>query len=543
MKKSKTKSRIVGGLLSLILLGGCIGDDLQDLRVSNWSPEIAVPLVYSNLTIRDVIDETDAELIVVDENTRKVALIYSDDIISIDANDLLALPEFEVEQSLSFSQIQIDQLVQNGSVTLNAGQQADFSSETNMRLESVTFEEGIIDIEITSDMNVSGTLDIEMPDFMRNGQPLIRSVPLNFASGQNTVNEQIDLKNYRVDLASGSQGYNQFGIEYTFDADYEGQNVNVTDLLNIKSTFSKLKFLKLYGDIGQIEFLNEAGKVELDIFKNSEGGFFRLTNPSVVLKINNSFGVPVDIEIEKFASTNLRTGITQDLLFTNFPNPFGIRSPSLGNEGNTKQTVLEINSDNSHIGDIIQPAPQTINYKVESVSNPGSSTSPVNLPNFVTNLSEISLQTEVVLPLEGLAHSFVLADTLNFNFGDDFERIDSFSLRLAVNNGFPLGTVVQLYFLDAEMQLTDSLFNEATPIFSPALINDDGIVIESVESITDIGYGSSKTENIQKAKHIAIRAELETKNAKQGRVIKILDTYNVEVQLGMYITGKIDTQL
>lgn len=537
------KNRCALSILTLLLLAGCIGDDLQNVKLDNWSPEIAVPLVYSNLTIRDILDETDTEIIVIDENTRQVALVYTDELISIDANDLLALPEFDVEQSISFTQVQIDQLVQTGSFTLNNDQQADFSSETDMKLESITFEDGIIDIEITSDIDVSGTLEIEMPEFMRNGQPLKRSIPVNYSSGQTVITDQINLNNYRVDLTSGAQGYNQFGIEYTFHADYEGQNVSVTDLLNIKTTFSKLKFLRLYGDIGKIEFFNDAGEVVLDVFNNSEGGFFQLTNPQIVFTINNSFGVPVDIEIEQFTSTNNRTGNTQNLLLTNFTNPFGINSPAIGDEGQTAQTTLEINPGNSNIGDLIQPAPQTLNYEVESVSNPGSSTSPVNLPNFVTNLSEISLETEVILPLEGLAHSFVLADTLDFNLGDNFERIDSFSLRLAINNGFPLGTKVQLYFLDANLQVVDSLFNGATPIFSPARINNDGIVTNPVETTTDIGYGVSKTENIQAAEFAAVRAELETKDAKQGQIIKILDSYNIEVQLGMYITGKIDEQL
>lgn len=536
-------NKLIAFFAPILLITSCIGDDLQNLKTTNWSPEVAVPLVNSNLTVRDILDETDTEIIVVDENTRQIALVYNDELVSIAANDLLALPDFDVEQSINFTQVQIDALIQNGNYTLNNTQQADFSNETDMELESITFEEGIIEIEITSDIDVSGTLEIELPDFMRNGQPLKRSIPVQYSSGQTVITEQINLNNYRVDLASGAQGYNQFGIEYTFHADYEGQNVSVADLLNIKNTFKQLRFLRLYGNIGKIELFDDSGEIILDVFNNSEGGFFQLTNPQVILTVNNSFGVPVDVEIDQFTSTNNRTGITQNLLLTNFTNSFGIASPNIGDEGETAQTTLEINPGNSNIGDIIQPAPQTINYAVNSVSNPGSNTSPVNLPNFVTNLSEISLETEVLLPLEGLAHSFILADTLDFNLGDDLSPIDSFSLRLAVNNGFPLGTKVQLYFLNELFEPVDSLFNGSTPIFSPAQINGDGIVTNPAQTTTDIGYGAAKTNNIQNAQHIAIRAELETRDGQQGQIVKILDTYNIEVQLGMYITAKVDEQL
>lgn len=152
----------------------------------------------------------------------------------------------------------------------------------------------------------------------------------------------------------------------------------------------------------------------------------------------------------------------------------------------------------------------------------------------------MQIETDIYLPLEGLAHSFVLADTLDFSLGEDLDPIDSLSFRLAVDNGFPLSAVVQMYFLNSRHQVMDSLFNQPTEIFAPAEVDDDGIVTHPAQRTTDIGYGPERAKAVKTAKYVVIKAQLKTTDAFEDEIVKVLNHYGIEIQLGMYVSGNVN---
>ena len=77
-------------LACLALLAiGCFKDDLSRLKNPVWNPDVAVPLVNTSLTIKDVLTEFDTANFIKEDSTHMLSLIYTGDIFSADANSLL----------------------------------------------------------------------------------------------------------------------------------------------------------------------------------------------------------------------------------------------------------------------------------------------------------------------------------------------------------------------------------------------------------------------------------------------------------------------
>ncbi|TVR83413.1 MAG: hypothetical protein EA412_00910 [Chitinophagaceae bacterium] len=543
MKVLKTnRIAVIIFLLFVLSSTSCLKDnlDFDKMTTTEWTPEFAVPLVFASLSVYDIITEDTSELFVIDQNTGQVALAYSGSLISFDIRDIIQLPDLNFEYLFNLSSQEISDFVNNGAITKSESYTYDISAQTDLKIETLVIEEGILELEITSDIQHSGELIVSIPGMERNNVPFEVTIPLDYNGSQISVTESVDLSNYTIEMNSGTQGNNEIGIQYVFSAEYEGQPITVADLIRIDHTFEKLEFLKIFGDIGEHTLLEQEDTINIDFFDNNQAGFFDLVSPYVQLSIANSFGLPIDIEIQTFQTRNFYTGEETDVFFTNFSNPFGLNAPAFNEVGETAFTNLNIDDQNSNLGSLLHSAPQQLIYRLFAVSNPGSATSPVDLPNFITNESQFRVDTEIILPLEGLAYGFVLRDTLDFSFGEQIDEVDSMALRIVIDNGFPFNANMQVYFADENFVVMDSVFSSSGEIILSGETDSDGIVIAPKRKITDIEFSRQRIDNMTNASHVIIESGMKTTNALDGETVKILDEYTINVNLGLFLAGKVN---
>ena len=104
--------------------------------------------------------------------------------------------------------------------------------------------------------------------------------------------------------------------------------------------------------------------------------------------------------------------------------------------------------------------------------------------------------------------------------------------QLRVDNGFPLNTELQLFFVDATGQILDVLIEGDPTIMDAAPVDADGIVTASVEKLIQIELDAEKINNIQNATTILMEATFNTTD--NGNVsVKMLDSYKINIKIGL----------
>ena len=204
-----------------------------------------------------------------------------------------------------------------------------------------------------------------------------------------------------------------------------------------------------------------------------------------------------------------------------------VNSPTLTEVGQSMQTSFALTNANSNVFGIINNKPQQLVYKVDALSNPTGVTS----TNFVIDTSKISLDMEVNLPMYGTAKDFAIQDTFDFKFAN-VDKIESCLLRTQIKNGFPIDVEMQVYFVDENYLILDSLLLPNQLVLSAANVNlTNGAVVNAQQKTTDVDLDAAKISHLNQTKKIIVRATATTLNGGNTN-IKIYDFYKLDVQIG-----------
>ena len=533
MRKMKLFSLIAFCLLtSMIILQGCVKDklDLNKLK-DDWNPTFAVPLVNASLSVKDILANAENDLIVVDP-TGLVTLVYEGELLSYDAKDLVNLPDQSFQDDLSLTSAEQATLISNGSVSKTENTTHLYNPITSIELDSIRLKAGSLRLTIDNNFNQIGNLTIRIPGFVKNGTVFQVVVPLTAPFSNNI--QTINLSGYSIKMATGPGNFNEIPIQYILDLNYNSSQPT-TGNISISRDLIGWQFDRLFGFFGQPVVSIDEDSLELNLFKNAAMGYFALTNPSIKLTIENSFGFPIDILIKKLESRNLQSGTVIPIALSNFPNPFEINAPSVSQLGTYATSILSIDKSNSNVDSLITSTPKVIIFGIEGKANPDGIPAADNR-NFMTDRSNFKVSTKIDLPMEGFAYGLNLSDTMDFNFSENQEGLESVTFRINIKNGFPLDLRMQFVFLDQNMNRIDSLLTLNENLISSGIVGPAGKVVQPTVKITDVNFDQARVLRLQKAKYVIIRGETNTFGASASSsptpVSKIYDDYKLDVRLG-----------
>jgi hypothetical protein len=518
-----------------MFLVGCVKDnfDLEKLEQTTLSPEIAVPLVYSSLKLSDMLAGNPNNTVVVDSN-HFCTLIYNGKLFSKTAEDLYAIPDQNTYQTVALTQTQINTLSNIGTVTFSVSQLIDVSLPNNMRADSATFKGGSLNLVINSDFLQNGNITVSIPSITKNGMVLSQSAPFSYNNGNpfnitnpGNPNATFDLTGCKADFTNGGSSFNKLKVNYTVTMNSGTAAPTTANRLFLAPLMNDLKFQNLFGYFGQQQLAPDVDTVDISVFKNVYGlGAFTIVNPEIKFIINNSFGLPVRANITKFDGYTPTQGY-YPLAQTGIPNPLPVNSPSLTQVGQSMQSSFALTNANSNVFGIINNKPQQLVYKVDAISNPTG----VSSTNFVIDTSKVSLDMEVNLPMYGTAKDFAVQDTFDFKFAN-VDKIESCLLRTQIKNGFPVDVEMQVYFVDENYSILDSLLLPNQLVLSAANVNlASGAVVNAQQKTTDVDLDAAKISHLNQTKKIIVRATATTLNGGNTNV-KIYDFYKLDVQIG-----------
>ncbi len=519
-------------LFLAIAIISCKKEDFNFSRLATPDIELdgAVPLVHSNLQLSRLLPE--GSLIVEDPASGMLTLVYETQILSLMAGDYITIPS----QEGSFSRNNLDIIVAPGiDITMPFLDTLEFTPPvTGQRIDSIMLKTAVINLNYTSGINHNCEIMVRFPTATKNGQPFEALLQHTY-SGSLPVNGQVnlDFSGYKITLNPGAGGKQLLPLQFDVKV-YGDNNTNLSPYtFTLNARISEIKFAGIFGYLGQYEY-PLADSVTLGIFTNNLSGAIHFEDLKMLLKTDNSIGMPMELNIDEIKAYSDKNApyvvdLTDNPLF---PNPISFQSPGITQVGQTITSSTLFTTGNCNLNEALSISPRKISVKLNGKSNPSGN--PLD-ENFVLDTSRFRVTARIELPFYGSITDFALIDTLNFNF-EDIENLEEFSFVMVTRNRFPLNVALQVLFADDAYNHLDSLIYDqnftllqAAPVSGPPnyRVIDDPPVASFVYHPPVLTR--QRLAALGQTKKMIIRGLLNTSNSG---LVKIYSDYNLDVRLG-----------
>ena len=392
--------------------------------------------------------------------------------------------------------------------------------EPDLKAFSAVLKRGSLSIKTINTSQLTGSVNFTLNEIKNKntGNPITANIPL---TGNSTI---ISLDNAIINFASDpAKPYNSIPYIYSLTVNQSSGYINYssTDVIKMEITLSNLEFQSITGDFGKRIIQVDPGIFDMNVdLLDKIDGSFKLANPSLVLTIRNSIGMPASVALD-FIATN-KSGNTIALN----PPVFEIPVPANINAGIATKNIV-FDKQNSKIVDFIAlPPTGKISYSGKVDFN---TTAPVTQqnPNFLDIDATFAIDMAMELPLELQINKLGFKDTTSIS-GSDYDKLETAELILNAKNGIPLDVDIQLLFVDtiSKQQFGAS---KVTKILSAAQVSSSG-VITPVQSSQTFSLDESEMANLRKANGLVFSGTVSSP-ASGATVAPILSDSKIEMNV------------
>jgi len=311
-------------------------------------------------------------------------------------------------------------------------------------------------------------LDYRIPLSGKDGdynQPLVQLISIPPASPGETqiVERKIPLDNFVISYMgkdpTQAPFFNTVYSELVASIVYSGKerSISLSDSVFIEFGFVDIKPAFAYGDFGNNEF-SLLEETEVDFLKQFDGNI-NFEEVTMLVQIENGFGIRADLNVNSLKSVNSKTGTTINLTRPNFIGetiniPKAFNPPFIPH----RQGFM-FNSSNSNIKSFLENLPNKIVSDLKVKSDPSSDG---YLTDFIFRESNLKANLQFNIPLALSLGNLQLTQKQQFDFNKlkNFDKVKSADFMLRVDNEFPIDIKVQMEFLDQNDTVLLVLFTD-----------------------------------------------------------------------------------
>ncbi len=522
------------------------GDDYDFDKLSDqvdWTPNLIVPAGYGTYSLwyllnQHEIDPADQSIELDSEGFLHVT--YSEeDIFNYNVADVIDFPT-QTALDLSYS-------LPNLGIGIRYDLLPTFAPQTK-QIQMMT--DGASAIKIY-ELDLNANLIFYVSNPLNTTIDLLVSIP-NGTEGGAAINESFEIPaittNQR-EILSFSDLNLLFNTPYTTDNEFDivfeisirnnGSGVITgSGDIGISLEVQNIDFQLAQGDFGNQTIDIGTGSIDMDVdlWDDIEGDY-QFANPQISLLMENSIGVPFEINanIEGYASDGTSVSLNPDAMQPDYPRNVSASDPLVID---AITDVITYHKNNSSIVDLMAlPPSDRLEYSGNISLNPAEAIAPTpTTPNLISNNSEIGLDIKIDIPLDFTANKLTLRDTINDLDITDTDKIMNAAVVVVTENGYPLAVMIdKIYFTDAAYTRIDSIsdenvINAATVFASGAKIGEvDPSSIVQVEH--QIKLTESQIKNLDKTKNLIINASVSTNNG--GVPVKLKGDYELKFTLSV----------
>ena len=504
------KTILTAGLFSslLLTLPSCLQDyDIDKVRLADWNPSLAAPLVSSLLTMDDLVENSEGYAWE-DPTSGQIYLVYSSHVSTGVIDDYIVIPDQFLNTQETFM---MPPLLPGDSFVLQYGYPYEMVLPGNERLDSVRTD-GLFTLHIESDISHSGRLEILLPFLRCDGHPLTLVLDHKYTGTLPIhIDHQVDLSSCVLVASSEGSTYNI--LEPSYKLVLYGDSIPSMGpfTINMGESLTDIDFSSAYGFLGTREE-EVSDTVLIDAFNNVNYG--TVAPDCVILKllVRNSFGLPVKViplDLWGYSPINF----PYKFYINDLADSYDIGAPVLSQLGSFAETRLTIRS--ASLANVLSNSPTKFHYRFGLNLNP----LPVTSSNFVLDTSRVDLEVQVEVPLAGSVAGLSLRDTVDFKM-DGLNELVSAGIRVRIENNFPLEAEFQAYMLGETGTLVDSLFAGPTLVIASGAIGPgpELRILTPAERVTDIMFSDARLEHLKQTYRIVLSSNLRTSGGDRVRL-------------------------
>ncbi len=383
----------------------------------------------------------------------------------------------------------------------------------NSELTSIKIKEGKIFLDATSTIEDEIKLDYAVPNATKNSMALAfnENIPPAPSGGISTTFKEVDLVDYTVDLTGLPTDvgiYNSFYTTLRGRIDSTGNLVHLSldDSVLLKTGITNLIASQGYGYLGK-DTIEGSETSKVDLFNIIRSGSFDLADVKLGIGIENSIGAPIDIRLNSLRAQ--RSSGTVALNWTQLGMHQTVPSATLlSNVPEPKRLDLNINSSNSNLDKLFENQPEFLFADFSAYIN--GSTSVKDYQQFIFSDFGVKVYLNLEIPLDFSAKSILLADTNEFDYSDldPKNQLQSGALKIIADNNFPLECRIELVMINSAGNELGRL--TSSDIVEAASIDNNGVAIGSVRSISEYPLNSEAINMLKKTERLVFQVLLDT---------------------------------
>lgn len=513
--------------LSSILLFACKKENDR----TQWDVEVLGPVLYASLSINELL----ADSIIQSNSDGSVSLIVEQEFYNLEPDSIYKIPDTTITNIAVWPIFSANIFPgfafpnQDNKISLGLG---------SVQLTKAIVSKGSIEIELKNSLPEKLIYTYSIPKAKKNGLAftIVKEVNAADINGPGIYQGTFSLEGYTIDL-TGVNGTQFNTIAYTLSAisDPAGNNftINFNDIvINLKSTLRDMEASYVKGYLGQ-NSVSESSSNTTGLASFVRGGYIQLDSVSLDLNIENYIGADAQIYFNSLSSVNSRTGSTVTLTAPSLlQRPLNINRaqesgpplspviPSLHN--------FHLDNSNSNLQAFVENLPERIQYDVNLNMNPlGNNFSLYT--DFLYRDFLVKGKLILKMPFRFAADNLLLVDTQDISLNEltNLDPIGPLTLTLVASNGFPVDFDLQLFTLDENKNVTDSILIPGN--ISRANVDAQYKVTSPVITRIEIPVDEARKDHIRNSKFMGIRTKFNTPDYAQ--LIQLYSHYKLDLKL------------
>ncbi|HYW96414.1 MAG TPA: hypothetical protein VE870_12550 [Bacteroidales bacterium] len=496
--------------------------------------DVAAPIGYLDLAIGKFIGDSKTTMIRANADS-VLSMYYADSLISPPALDLVSFGR--ISRSFQFvnqSGISIDLSAAGYKTTIPFGIPLETEGDVmNGSIDSVLVTEGDIIIS-TPDIPYKGqTVNVVLPGITEgSGQP-----GGTLDQGSTEINESLNGAMIRTD-----KGENVLAGNLIISIPPQNTVVEPGGILadlNLQLTIRQWRMI--YGYPGNLSFDLPEQSLQITYSDDLPDGEYYFSNPKITLRTNNSFGIPTGLGFKAF-SAYTKTDGEMELTGEGMPSIPDYFYPASAvtavplTGGNDHKIV---DGRNSNLDEIISSTVTSIKYlPAIQFKPPEGSVHP-----FIDAESRLGLDVILELPLSGYAGYIYMRDTTDFKPDrftiSDNGDVGAIIFNLYYENSFPADMEVQLYLADADMNITDTVFEKPVSISGAPPVETWQQDPPKSKGSVNAGISTRLAHKIKSTRYLIAEGKLNTTGMK--REVKIFNNQSLLLKAGIIINFDTNT--
>jgi len=523
----------------LLTISSCIKEDdirkLRNVEGVELESEHAIALFNDDFKVRDFLYRADSFKQLVINNEGFFSYIVGQNSTSLIGNDFISIPNASISGNFIFPGM-VSAAFNAAPVGTVITDSVDIFWDLDLlplEIDSIIYKLAQLDIQLNSNFNVNHAVRLVIEDLRDpNLQSFVFFTP-NLRG--NFVNISEPLNGYKADLTLESSQYNLIKLKfiYTLSKSTSSEQILAGQRINYSLGLRDQQFSKLYGYFGQ-QLLNiPTASIELGLFDNTVGtGTITIEDPRINLYFDNSFGMGVRVDaISPFQ------GITQNgsiIPITGVSLPFVLNAA--GTLGAIERTTLLLREPQVNTKQLASSKVVQIDFAAQATVNPNE-----RVRNFASDTSRVVLTSEVELPFHGTLKDFSIQQQSEFSIPEDVDIVEYAEIKLIVENTLPLSLDFQLYFLDSNDVVKDSLYQSLNGerLVVAAPVNNQAQVTGSASKVSFIKIDKQKLQQLADLDVTQVQLLVFASTTNEGAVpVKLYPDYGIVIKAGLKVKIK-----